>query len=216
MLSQSEYLADPCGRSSIPYWKAKIVRIPDNMWVLHQRDMGQALPGWKTDAVYFRLRHDLRDIGTSALPGYRMVTAGESDAEDIVKIINCSYLDCRISRETVLGYAQTPVYAPGLWVFAEDERNGERAACGLAALDRETGEMSLEWIQVLPGYRRRGIGGALVNELLRRGAAAARFATVSGKAGSRSNPERLYRRCGFTGWDYWYILNDEGGAFDAQ
>lgn len=207
MLSQSEYLADPCGRSSIPYWKAKTVRIPDNMRVLHQRDMGQAPPGWKLNTVYFRLRHDLRDIGVSDLPGYRMVTAGEPDAEDIAEIINRSYIDCRISRETILDYTQTPVYVPGLWVFAEDERNGERAACGLAALDRETGEMSLEWIQVLPGYRRRGIGGALVNELLRRGTAMARFATVSGKVGSESNPEGLYRRCGFTGRDYWHILN---------
>lgn len=207
MLSQSGYLADPCGKSSIPYWKEKLVRIPDNIRVIHQRDMGQAPSGWKRDTVYFRLRHDLRAIGTAAVSGYRMASAGGMDAEDIAEIINHSYTDCRVSRETVLGYAETPVYAPGLWIFAEDEENGERVACGLAALDRETGEMSLEWIQVLSGCRGRGIGGALVNELLRRGSAAARFATVSGKRGSGSSPEQLYRRCGFTGQDYWHILN---------
>lgn len=34
----------------------------------------------------------------------------------------------------------------------------------------------------------------------------ARFATVSGKVNDPSAPQRLYRKCGFTGDDVWHIL----------
>ncbi|MFR8331962.1 MAG: GNAT family N-acetyltransferase [Oscillospiraceae bacterium] len=60
-------------------------------------------------------------------------------------------------------------------------------------------ELALEWIQVLPEYRRRGVGQLIVRELLYRMAGIARFATVSGRADSESHPEALYRKCGFEG-----------------
>ena len=34
----------------------------------------------------------------------------------------------------------------------------------------------------------------------------AEFATVSGKVNNPTNPESLYRKCGFTGNDIWHIL----------
>ena len=33
------------------------------------------------------------------------------------------------------------------------------------------------------------------------------FATVSGKVDNETNPEALYRKCGFVGNDVWHILH---------
>ena len=62
---------------------------------------------------------------------------------------------------------------------------------------------------MLPEHRGRGAGQFIVNELLRRMQGRADFATVSGKVNNATNPEGLYRRCGFTGADVWHILTKE-------
>ncbi|MGN0628125.1 MAG: GNAT family N-acetyltransferase [Oscillospiraceae bacterium] len=92
-------------------------------------------------------------------------------------------------------------------MLIKDIEYGKTAACGIADFDREIGELVLEWIQVLPEYRRRGLGKMLVNELLCRMGNRAKFATVSGRADSPSNPEALYRKCGFAGNDVWHVLH---------
>ena len=46
-----------------------------------------------------------------------------------------------------------------------------------------------------------GKGGACMCEMKRR----AKFATVSGKSNSSTNPEALYRKYGFVGNDIWHI-----------
>jgi GNAT superfamily N-acetyltransferase len=58
----------------------------------------------------------------------------------------------------------------------------------------------------LPAYRGKNIGTAIVKELLWRGKQYAKFATASGKVNNVTRPERLYRKCGFTGEDVWHIL----------
>ena len=72
--------------------------------------------------------------------------------------------------------------------------------------DNEAKEGILEWIQVIPAYRKREVGTAIVNQLLYRLSLKANFATVSGKAKNKTQPERLYRKCGFVGNDIWHIL----------
>lgn len=46
----------------------------------------------------------------------------------------------------------------------------------------------------------------IVNTPLSKARDTARFATVSGKTNDPSDPERLYRKCGFAGSDIWHIL----------
>ena len=87
-----------------------------------------------------------------------------------------------------------------------NDRTGELAATGIAELDREIGEGILEWIQVSEDCRGRGLGRYLVSELLWRMRGRALFATVSGQCNNPSQPERLYRGCGFTGDDVWHVL----------
>ena len=81
-------------------------------------------------------------------------------------------------------------------------------ALGIADFDAEIKEGSLEWIQVLPGKRRMGLGKMIVNELLSRLKGKADFATVSGQIDNATNPEMLYRKCGFTGNDIWYVISN--------
>lgn len=206
MLTLEEYLLDPCGTLSIPFWKAKGIRVPENMRIIHERDFIPAMAEGFRDTVYFRLYHDLQDIPAPQPSGFRLVTAAADDLEDIVSVINCAYDDLQVTREQIVSCTKTPVYARDLWVMAIDESSGEKVGSGLADFDGEAGELILEWIQVLPGYRRRGVGRAIVNELLRRKPEGARFATVSGRADSHSCPEALYRSCGFIGQDEWHIL----------
>lgn len=49
-------------------------------------------------------------------------------------------------------------------------------------------------------------GKTIVLELLSRLKYIADFTTVSGEVDNKTNPERLYRRCGFQGDVIWYVL----------
>ena len=206
MLTLDEYLADPCGCSSIPWWKAKTMVLPETMQLLHNRDYDPGLTLLWQDQPYFRLYHDLGGIDPVCPPGIRLVTASPRDIPDIVHIINASYTDLQVTQEQIYSYTRTPVYAPALWMMAEECATGRPVGCGIADYDPEARELVLEWIQVLPAFRRRQIGRALVCGLLSRHPQEARFATVSGQVENPANPQALYRRCGFVGTDIWHVL----------
>ena len=209
MISLQEYQKDPCGVLSIPYWKAKKMNIPTNMAIVHDRDFCEK--DWRgyIDERYFRLYHPMKEIHPMALDEYEMVTASEADMDDIVKVINQSYSDIQVDREQIVGYRNTSVYMPDLWVLVKEKDTESVVACGIADYDREAREVVLEWIQVLLGLRRHGIGQAMVMEILCRAQGYAAFATVSGRMDNETKPERLYRTCGFTGNDIWHILRQK-------
>ena len=56
-------------------------------------------------------------------------------------------------------------------------------------------------------YRGKGIGKFIVNELLQRMKDKASFVTVSGQVNNSTNPQALYRKCGFEGNDIWHIMH---------
>ena len=93
-------------------------------------------------------------------------------------------------------------------VLVKAEATGEIAASGIAEVDSMAKEGYLEWIQVSRGYRHRGLGAFVVKELLWRMNDIADFVTISGKVKS-VGAERLYRFCGFTGDDVWYVKREE-------
>lgn len=43
MITQAEYLADPCRAASIPYWKAKAISVPEGMLILHDEDYSKRI-----------------------------------------------------------------------------------------------------------------------------------------------------------------------------
>ncbi len=205
MISLQSYLADPCGTASIPYWKCKSVTPPPNMMIVHQRQMTDALLSGYDDEPYFRLLHDMKNIRPMAVEGAEIVPGGDM-VHEFVRLINGSYTDLSVTAGQIESLRHTPVYCPDLWVLLRDSDTQAFLAGGIADYDRQIGELILEWIQVLPPYRGRGYGQFIVNTLLYKMKDTAKFATVSGKINAPSNPERLYRRCGFAGTDVWHIL----------
>ena len=79
-------------------------------------------------------------------------------------------------------------------------------ASGIAELDVEIKEGILEWIQVSPEYRGKGLGKFVVNELLWRMKDKVEFVTVSGKVDDFTNPRGLYIACGFTDEVIWHVM----------
>ncbi|MBO4990319.1 MAG: GNAT family N-acetyltransferase [Clostridia bacterium] len=208
-LSLTEYLKSPCSAASLPYWKQKNLILPDSIKIVHdQVFVAENFKNYR-DEKYFRLFHDLKEIGQAEHDGVTLVTATPDLVECFVTIINASYTDLSVTREQLEGYRRTPVYHSDLWVLLKDDATGNFVGGGIADYDREIGELILEWIQVLPQYRGRGYGQMIVNHLLRKMQGKAKFATVSGKADNPTNPERLYRKCGFRGNDLWHILSEK-------
>lgn len=205
MISLTEYLKDPCGKLSIPYWKNKNIITPDHIKIVHQNNYNAENFSDFTDEKYFRLIHRLKNIMTFSLDDFYVRTAAPEDIPLIADLINKSYTDISVSYEQILALTQLNVYDKNLWIIAYNKDNSA-VGCGIADFDDEAKEGILEWIQVLPEYRGNKIGRLIVNELLCRMSGKADFATVSGKVDNASKPEILYRKCGFTGDDVWHIL----------
>ena len=205
MLALQSYLSDPCGTASLPYWKQKGIAVPDNMRIVHERDFSEDMLRDYSDEPYFRLYHDLKGIRPIPMEGVELVPAASS-IDEFVRLINASYSDLRVTAGQMESYQRTPVFCPDLWLLLKEKETGTILGGGIADYDREIGELILEWIQVLPAYRRHGYGQLIVNCLLAKMHGVAKFATVSGKMNNPTNPEDLYRRCGFTGNDVWHVL----------
>lgn len=201
-----KYLHDPCGTLSIPYWKHKNISTPENMLIIHQRNFSEQQYIGYDDQLYFRLYHNLKQIKSNALDGFIIKTASKNDIPMVVDIINRSYDDITVSYDQLIEFTKTRVYDSNLWILVLDASTSDVIGCGIAELDKELREGVIEWIQVLPEYRGKKIGTLIVNELLVRLSQAARFATVSGKKDNPTQPEMLYRKCGFTGNDIWHVL----------
>ena len=214
MISLETYLQKPCATLSIPYWKAKNIAIPGNMRIVHNNDFSEELLQEYSDEPYFRLCHNMQNLSRPILSGYDIITVGADAVDIMVSVINDSYIDLQVSIEQLQSYTMTPVYCPDLWVLIQDSVTGVCVGCGIADLDTEAEELILEWIQVLPAYRGKNIGTAIVKELLWRSKEYAKFATVSGKVNNVTRPEMLYRKCEFTGEDVWHILTKKEDNHD--
>lgn len=204
------YLKNPCGTYSIPYWKSKGIKIPENMKILHDREFEDGFLLEYNDEKYFRLMHNLKDVEKVELEEFFVRTANSKDIPLMQKIMNCSYEDIVVTHEQLLGYMESEVYDENLWIIVSEKLTNKPVACGIAELDKELKEGVLEWIQVLPEYRGKKLGQLLVNELLTRLQGKADFVTVSGKVDNATKPEMLYRKCGFTDADIWHVLTKKG------
>ena len=208
MITKEEYLKNPCSVSSIPYWKVKSITIPDDMKILHKEEYIDEENQHYVDEPYFRLIHNLKGLAKPVLPqGYSLCMGTLS--EYAAHISTC-YDGIGITEEELRSYTLRPVYDAALWLAVKDDHTGIIVATGIAELDREIGEGVLEWIQVSQGHRGKGLGRYIVLELLWRMKGTAQFATVSGQCHNPTNPEKLYRKCGFSGNDVWHILRKRG------
>lgn len=204
MDKKSQYLKNPGRASSIPYWKAVSISVPENMRILHHDDFNQSLLAEFTDEPYFRLMHDLQNINPVVIPdGFALCAA---TLADFVAHINLCYGEACVTEDELRSYTARTVYCPELWIAIRAIKTGKIAATGIAELDREIGEGILGWAQVSEEYRGCGLGCCIINELLCRMKDMAKFVTVSGQCNNPWKPEKLYRKCGFVGNDIWHVL----------
>lgn len=205
MISKDEYIANPCGVYSLPYWKQNGIVIPEDMCILHDKDFDKSYLIKYRDEPYFRLKHSLTDIYKPVLPnGFELCDAALSD---FAKHINKCYKGSKLTVVELNSYRKRKVYSKELWIAVKDCKSNKIAGTGIAELDTEIGEGILEWIQVSEKYRGKGIGKFIVNELLQRMKEKASFVTVSGQVNNSTNPQLLYRKCGFKGNDVWHIMH---------
>ncbi len=206
------------------YWTRDRDQLPDlrqqftdlHFALIHQ-DYLHAVPAANMAAQqpYFRLISRQNDHPTSPLlpSGFSLVQAdAQEEAQQVAAFIGQCYQDMHPSAETVKSWSQHPVFDAALWIWVMDEASGIPVGLGIAEIDREIAEGALEWIQVLPGYRGRGIGKSIVRELLSRLEKRAQFTTVAGEVMEKTNPETMYRSCGFKGSDIWWVLKFEDDA----
>mgnify|MGYP000543107121 CR=1 FL=1 len=134
-LSKEEYLENPCGYASIPYWKAKKVCVSEEMRIVHNSAYDRRKYAAYSDEPYFRLLHPLKKPCAPVLPqGY---SCGAATLREFAEHINRCYGGACVSEEKLRDYTARPVYDERLWLAVRNDRTGELAATGIAELDRE-------------------------------------------------------------------------------
>lgn len=201
MITKDEYLSNPCGTLSIPYWKNKTIKISNNIVIIHQNKFNNQFNKYQR---FFRLSHLLESI---CIPKIKAEIINlDTDKIALINMINICYKkqNITVNENDILELCNHPTYNNKLWIKIEE--NGTMIASGIAEYDKELNEGIIEWIQVLPENQNNGYGKAIVNSLLMElKNLGAKFITVSGDLDNNTNPEKLYRSCGFTGDDVWYI-----------
>lgn len=202
------YKKDPCRASSLPYWKIAQTVIPPHLRIIRDDEMTEAVDAG-TDDPYFKMIHCLNTVSDAALiDGFVLASA---DPEELAAHIRECYTAECITADALRAYTHTPVYSADLWIAVRDRATGRIAASGIGALDTRIGEGVLDWIQVSPAYRRKGLGAFIVCELLRRMRGKAAFVTVSGRINNPTGPMALYQACGFTDPVIWHVLSIQSG-----
>lgn len=203
-MEKKAYLANPCKASSLPFWKTNLVKIPENMKIVLEDDLQDEDVLEYSDERFFKLIHHMQNIKRPLLDNkYEMVCCGTSE---YARHIAACYSDVGISVEELLEYQNHTVYDGNLWIAIKEHGQREIVASGIAEIDEDIKEGILEWIQVSPEHRGKGLGKFVVNELLWRMKDKVAFATVSGKVDNSTNPRGLYIACGFSDEVIWHVM----------
>ena len=203
-MEREVYLANPCKASSLPFWKTNLVEIPENMKIVPDEDLHSVDVREYVDEKYFKLIHGMNDIEKPVLDSkYEMRCC---EVSEYAKHIAACYSDVGISPEELRVYQTHVVYDRDLWIAVTERGQDTIVASGIAELDADIKEGILEWIQVSPEHRGKGLGKFVVNELLWRMKDKVEFVTVSGKVDNPTNPRDLYLACGFSGEVIWHVM----------
>ena len=202
-LSTEEYLRNPCRASSLPFWKTEQFEIPESVCIYREDEFGKMLCSG-ADEPYFRMIHLLQSVQYPRLPDdYILTKANIGEFAD--HILEC-YTEESVTAEKLEACTHTQVYDPNLWIAIREKATYKIVASGIGEFDDRIGEGILDWIQVTPDYRRRGLGQAVVCELIKRLSGKADFITVSGRMNNPCNPLALYEACGFSNPVIWHIV----------
>lgn len=201
--SMEEYLSSPCKASSLPFWKTERFEIPENICIYREDEFDSTLDSG-VDEPYFKMIHHLQSALCPRLPDNYLLTKASIE-EFADHILEC-YTEENVTTEELETYTQRSAYDPYLWIAVREKATNKIVASGIGEFDSHIGEGILDWVQVTPEYRRRGLGQIVVCELLRRLSGKADFVTVSGRMNNSNNPFALYKTCGFTDPVIWHIV----------
>ena len=144
---------------------------------------------------YFRLIHNLKSSPSHNLPiGFEFKDVNIST--EIILVINLlsqCYPGSEFSEEYVLKWTDHPTFDQIGWFWVIESIKELPVALCITEFDSNIKEASIEWVQVLPEYRGKGIAKARVTESIKRYKSRAEFLTVSGETNNPTNPEILYR-----------------------
>lgn len=197
------YLDDPCQASSLPFWKTLQIKLPENIAVFREDEFhAESFEG--IDEPYFKLVHQLEKIPEVILPEEYKLTA--ASAEELANHINACYAEEGITLNELASYKKRGVYDEELWIAVRERETDRIVASGIGEFDSQIGEGILDWIQVSPEYRHKGLGRVIVSEMVSRLSTKADFVTVSGRVNNPGNPFELYQSCGFVHPVIWHVI----------
>lgn len=142
---------------------------------------------------------DLTDVEQPVLPaGFRFRTAGEAGPEAAVRAHVDAWAPSAYTAESYEGVRQTPAYRSDLHILVEAP-DGTMASSAIMWLDEVNKTVEFEPVGTHPGYRRLGLGRAMMLHGMQRArAAGATHATVVCKgAPGRPGARGLYYSVGF-------------------
>ena len=157
-MDRKEYLKNPCGMLSIPYWKAEMLTVPDSIRTIHCRDWkGQ----YSNSQRFFRIKHDLNDLDPITFD-YDTISI-DFQAGKLSEMITACYRHDHIAvtEEDILNWKTHKTFREELCIYINAD-NGKMAASGIAEYDENCREGIIEWVQVLPEYRNNGLGKGLL------------------------------------------------------
>ena len=194
---KEEYIKNPSKASSLPFWKTNSITTNKKTSII-DKPYDDSL-----NKYYFKLVHYLNGVEKPILDSkFELVNIS------IIKYanhINSCYDNIHISCEELENYKNHSVYDDALCLAIQDKDNSKIVATGIAEIDKDIKEGTIEWVQVSKEYRRKGLGEYIVRELLYRLKDKATFVTVSGDCNNPSKPNCLYKKCGFTNETIWQI-----------
>lgn len=204
MLSKEAYLKDPCRYASLPFYKLKNLKMPSHLQVIHEEE-------FKGDSVsepYFRLIHFMDQLEDVHVPeGYSLETLDlgiSKNLQALSDMISNSYDHERLPVFQMEAMIQADTFDKNLWIVVK--KDSKIVASAISEFDPSLKEGVLEWIQVLPDYKHKGLGTLIVYASLLELSKKANFVTVSGRINNGDNPINLYKKCGFRGSDIWHVI----------
>lgn len=218
MISLKKYLQDPCNSLSMPYWKAKKTSLRSDTIIVHHSKFDEVLYRDWHDTKYFRVKHNLLNLTSQKLnENFFYKTIEEEQINDVVNVINQSNTDFEINKNDVIHWMREETYCKDLWILIYSKRNYKYdkikkekiylpVAVAISNFDPNTKEASIEWLHVIPSYRKNGLATSLIKESLLRISCIADFATVTSKIESQHNIYEIYQKCGFDGDAIWHVL----------
>lgn len=197
------YLENPCNTSALPFWKTMQIKLPENITVIRE-DAFKEENCEGSDEPYFKLVHYFEKLPEASLSeDYKLTGAS---VEEFAHHINECYTEEGVTVDELTSYKERDVYDEDVWIAVRDRESDRIVASGIGEYDSLVGEGILDWIQVSPEYRNKGLGRVIVSELLARLSTKADFVTVSGRVNNSGNPFELYKSCGFVHPVIWHVV----------